>query len=54
MSNVKVITPLVVSFGILYFINTKCRNDACKQIMSNLKSSSEEYIKDNRYHLSFS
>jgi hypothetical protein len=48
MSKVKFVTPVVVSFGIIYIMNQKCRNDACKHLVSNIESSWKNYTKDHK------
>ena len=54
MSKVKFLTPVVVSFGLIYIINQKCRNDSCKQLLTRIESSWKDYAKDNKFLLGHS
>ena len=51
MSKVMFLTPVVVSFGLIYIMNQKCRNDSCKQLLTTIESSWKDYAKDNKFLL---
>lgn len=51
MSKMRFVTPLVVSFGIIYLLNQKCRNESCKYLLNDMKLSSKKYYQDNKYLL---
>ena len=42
---------LAISFGIIYVLNQKCRNESCKYLLNDIKLSYTKYYQDNKYLL---